>query len=51
MKTRVERKTLKRDRHSEVKHDLKEKRSMPDESRGRGEFHRDRLDYVLESGI
>jgi hypothetical protein len=51
MKTTTERKTRKRERHFEVKRNLKEEKSMQEKSRGRGEFHRERLGYVLESGV
>ncbi len=51
MKTIIERKTLKREGHFQEKRNLKETRSMQEKSRGRGEYQRERLGYVLESGV
>jgi len=51
MKTTNDRKTLKRERDFQVKLSLKDKKSMQETSRGRGEFHREKIGYVLESGV
>jgi len=51
MKTTTERKTLKRERHFPEKSNLKESKSIQEKSRDRGEFHRDSIGYVLESGV
>jgi hypothetical protein len=51
MKTMKQRKTLKRERHFQVKPNLKEEKSMQEKSRVRGEFHRESVGYVLESGV
>ena len=51
MKTTTERKTLKKERHFQVKRSLKENKPMQEKSRSRGEFHRERIGYVLESGV
>ena len=51
MKTITERKTLKRESRFHGKRNLKESRTMQEKSRGRGEFQRERLGFVLESGV
>jgi hypothetical protein len=51
MKTTNERRILKSERHFQVKRDLKEEKPTQEKSRSRGEFHRERLGYVLESGV
>jgi hypothetical protein len=51
MKTITERKNLKRESRFQSKRNLKESRSMQEKSRHRGEFQRERLGFVLESGV
>jgi hypothetical protein len=51
MKTTTERKTRKRERHFQEKRSLKENKSIQEKSRDRGEFHRESIGYVLESGV
>ncbi len=51
MKTTTERKTLKRERHFQEKRSLRENKSIQEKPRDSGEFHRDSIEYVLESGV
>jgi len=50
MKTTTGRKLLKRESHFQVKRNVK-KNKFIQETRGSGEHQRERLGYVLESGV
>ena len=51
MKTMKQQETLKRERHFQERPNLKKEKSMQEKSRIRGEFQRERLGYLLESGV
>ncbi|HTZ40991.1 MAG TPA: hypothetical protein VMB77_12580 [Syntrophales bacterium] len=51
MKTTRERRILKRDSHLQIKRNQKQGKTMQETHRGTGEFQRERLGFVLESGV